>query len=68
MISDTIAAYVDRSFVRVARAPENNDELDGEVLAYIVKEENEAALVEVSGEPVIGGLRNWVPKSALLAA
>jgi hypothetical protein len=67
MINDSVAAYVDRSFVRVPHDPPPNDELEGSVLTYVVQEGENSALVELSGEAVVGGLRNWVPKSELVA-
>jgi|HubBroStandDraft_1064217.scaffolds.fasta_scaffold1733988_1 hypothetical protein len=69
-IKESAAAYVDRSFVKVPHIPEMSDELDGHVLAYLVREDehNGHALVELSGEAVVGGLRNWVPQSHLMPA
>ena len=64
------SAFVNRLNVRVTQVPESGEEVEGEVLAYLIDEpqDRNEALVELSGEPVVGGLRNWVPKSALAAA
>ncbi len=64
------SAYVDRKNVRVKKPPEQGTEVEGEVLAYLIDEGGgkEEALVEIPGEPVVGGLRTWVPKSLLTAA
>ena len=57
------AYIVDRSDVRIDREPRNGTgEVDGKVLAYVVDrdEKDSKLLVELSGEPVAGGLRTWV--------
>ena len=56
------SAFVDGSNVKVAKAPEQGKEVEGIVLAYVVKEEPERALIELPGQAVVGGLRTWVPK------
>jgi hypothetical protein len=62
------SVYVDRSAVRITRDPENGQAGDGEILAYVIDEgTDERTLVELSGEPVVGGLRTWVPKTAFAA-
>jgi hypothetical protein len=55
--------YVDRVNVRVKESPHNGDEVQGKVLAYLIEEKSDQALVELPGEPVGGGLRAWVPKT-----
>jgi len=59
------AYLVDRDSVKVNKIPENSTEVDGKVLAYIIEETPQDALVELPGEPVVGGLRTWVPKKDL---
>lgn len=61
-------AYVNTGNVRVDIPPTSSMPSPGMVLAYLVEEKGADALVEVSGEPVVGGLRTWVPKAELLAA
>jgi hypothetical protein len=62
------SVYVDRINVQVSRFPTNGDQVEGKVIAYLVEEKSDQALVELPGEPVIGGLRAWVPKSDLAFA
>lgn len=62
---DNSSAFVSRDSVRVDRPPEGNRQVDGQVLAYLITEEKDKALVQLPGEPVVGGLRAWVNKSAL---
>ena len=59
------SAYVYQGRVRTENDLSNDDEVDGEVLVYVVDEGEgrDSALVELSGEPVVGGLRTWVPKT-----
>ena len=61
------SAHIYRGNVRVATPPTVGADVDGEVLTYVIEERQEEALVELPGEPVVGGLRNWVPKSSLVA-
>jgi hypothetical protein len=58
------SAFVSRQDVKVDQAPKGNQEVHGKVLAYIITEERDRALVQLPGEPVVGGLRAWVAKSA----
>jgi len=64
---DNSSAFVSRDSVKVDRAPESGREVDGQVLAYLISEERDKALVQLPGEPAVGGLRAWVPRSALAA-
>jgi len=63
------SVYVDRAAVKVTREPNGDTEGEGQVLAYIIDEggEKDQALVELAGEPVIGGLRTWVHKALVTA-
>lgn len=61
--------YVDANKVQLSKGkPYGEVEVPGRVLAYLVNEEQDRALVELVGEPVVGGLRTWVPKEELSAA
>jgi hypothetical protein len=62
------SVYVDRVNVRVQRSPQNGDDVEGKVIAYLIEEKSDQALVELPGEPVVGGLRAWVPKADLAFA
>jgi hypothetical protein len=65
VIVDRSSAFVSRENVKVDRPPEGNREVDGQVLAYLVTEDRDKALIQLPGEPAVGGLRAWVPRSAL---
>lgn len=48
---------------------------DGEVLvmvtdslAYVIRQSDDRALIELPGQPVVGGARTWVPASDVSAA
>ena len=56
------SAFVDHSKVKFEGSPEKGKQVEGKVLAYIVTEEPERALVELPGQAVVGGLRTWVPR------
>jgi hypothetical protein len=62
------SVYVDRVNVRVQESPQNGDEVQGQVVAYLVEEKSDDALIELPGEPVVGSLRAWVPKADLAFA
>jgi hypothetical protein len=69
VIVDDSSAYVDRSSVKLERAPDQlSKEVEGLVLAYIIDEQRDRALIELPGQAVIGGLRTWVPKANLATA
>ncbi len=61
------SALVNRKNVHFDAAPEKGAEVDGQVQAYLIDdpEGRDVALIELPGEPVVGGLRTWVPKSLL---
>ncbi len=58
------SAFVDHRNVRVPSPPGPDNEVEGEVLTYLIDEGDgrDEALVELAGEAVVGGLRTWVPK------
>lgn len=64
------AAYVNASLVRLSSPlPLNfSNEVPGFVLASLVEEQEGKALIELSGEPAVGGLRTWIPSKELQAA
>lgn len=59
------SVYVDRINVKVSQTPHNGDEVEGKVIAYLVEEKSDQALIELPGEPVVGSLRAWVPRADL---
>ena len=69
VVIDRTSAYVNRSNVRVETEPARGADVEGYVLAYfITEEEDRGILVELPGEPVVGGLLTWVTKAQLQAA
>jgi hypothetical protein len=66
VIVDKSSAYVDRGSVKLLSVLGEKG-AQGEVLAYIIQENEDKALVELPGEPVVGGLRSWVLRSQLVA-
>jgi hypothetical protein len=62
-------AYVDARKVRLSQErPRGNEQVRGQVLAFLISEEQDEALIELPGEPVVGGLRTWISKQELTAA
>lgn len=62
------SVFVDRINVRVSESPNDDQEGKGRILAFLIEEKSDEALVELTGEPVIGGLRAWIPKADLAFA
>ncbi len=62
------AVYVNAGQVKFETAPQQGSEVPGQVLAYLIEESPGKALVELSGEAAVGGLRTWVPSEELSAA
>jgi hypothetical protein len=61
------SAYVSRDNVTV-RGDLGTGEVDGLVSAYMIQKSGDKALIELPGEPVVGGVRTWVPASDVSAA
>ena len=61
------SAYVDRDNVKTSGDP-TIGEVDGLVSAYVIERSGDQALIELPGQPVVGGARTWVPTSFLSAA
>jgi hypothetical protein len=62
------SVFVDYSNLKLDVTPDGGNEVDGKVLAYVVQEESEKALVELPGQAVVGGLRTWIPKNLFASA
>jgi hypothetical protein len=60
------SAYVSRDNVKLL-AELNAGEVDGQVAAYLIQKSGDKALIELPGQPVVGGVRTWVPASDLAA-
>jgi hypothetical protein len=67
VIVDTSSAYVSRADVKVGDLV-SGQEVDGLVKAFVLQERAGEALIELPGEPVVGGLRTWVPTARLAAS
>ena len=59
--------FVDRKDVRVVEVPSENRSVKGEVLAYLIEDRDQETLIEMTGTPVVGGLRVLVPKTLTVA-
>lgn len=68
LINGSSSAYVTRGDVKIHDTPKHGIQVDGKVLAYVVTQENDRSLIEVSGEAVVGGLRSWVSNGMLSSA
>jgi hypothetical protein len=61
-------AYVNAAKVKLDKPLDVTGETPGRVVAYLIEQSNDRALIEIPGEPVVGGLRTWVPMEELSAA
>lgn len=68
MVPGGPAAYVSRDLVFVKVVPTEGSEVRGQVQVYVLERGKDDALIELPGEPVIGGLRARVNNSLLLTA
>lgn len=68
LVNGSSSAYVIRSSVKTSAKPQHGTEIDGQVQAYLIQEDKNRSLIELSGEAVVGGLRTWVPNEILAVA
>ena len=68
LVNGSSSAYVIRSNFKIAQPPRHGAEIEGQVLAYVINQEKNRSLIELSGEAVVGGLRTWVPNDLLAFA
>lgn len=68
MVPDGPSAYVSRDLVSVAEQPGIGHEVVGQIKVYVLEEGERDTLIELPGEPVVGGLRTRVENSLLLSA
>jgi hypothetical protein len=68
LVNGSSSAYVIRNNVKTSQRPEHGIEIDGQVLAYVIQQEKNRSLIELSGEAVVGGLRTWIPNEMLALA
>jgi hypothetical protein len=62
------SAFVDRKILTVIEEPKSGVEGHGLVCVFVIDMKNDQTLVELPGEPVVGGLRTWVPSASLQEA
>jgi hypothetical protein len=68
MVNGSSGYYVSREDVTVIQPPSSDKPVDGFVLGYIVEQAGSKTLVQLSGEPAVGGLRTWVEATDVKAA
>jgi hypothetical protein len=61
------SAYVSRDNVTLS-GDLAAGEVEGLVSAYMIQKSGDKALIELPGEPVVGGARTWVPATDVSAA
>ena len=59
MLGDS-SAIVSRNDVIVEREPQAQNDGQGQICVYIIERKADRVLVEMPGQPVVGGLRTWV--------
>ena len=59
------SAIVDKEQVRIEAEPRQQLEGRGSVRVFVVQEQPDSILVEISGQPVVGSLRTWIPNLAV---
>lgn len=68
VIVGDVSALVSTRDVKVEQAPQPGKQVQGVVLAYLVEEERDRALIELPGQAVVGGLRTWIGKDTFTSA
>lgn len=68
MVPGGPAAYVSRDLVFVDKVPTGDSQVEGQVQVYVLDEGEGDFLIELPGEPALGGLRTRIDKSLLLSA
>jgi hypothetical protein len=68
MVPGGPAAYVSRDLVSVPRPPSEGSEVQGSVRVFVLEQGAHDTLIELPGEPVVGGLRTRVDNSLLLSS
>lgn len=68
MVPDGPSAYVSRDLVSVIETPGVGREVAGQIKVYVLDVGERDTLIELPGEPVVGGLRTRVANSLLLSA
>ena len=68
ILADFTSTLVNRKNVQFEDVPSGSAEVDGQVQVYMIEypTEGNEVLIELPGEPVVGGLRAWIPKSLII--
>ncbi|HEX5474862.1 MAG TPA: hypothetical protein VFX12_09395 [Vicinamibacterales bacterium] len=66
-VNGSSAYYISRFSVEVKSEPNDNG-VDGRVKGYVVEKSGGKTLVQLPGEPVVGGVRTWVENDAVATA
>ena len=68
LINGSSSAYVRSTLVfGLSGSPTHETEVDGRVFGYLIKKNETESLIELMGEPIVGGLRTWVPNTQVSA-
>ena len=54
------SVYVNQESVKLEEPVRQDAEVRGLVAAYLIDKQADRSLVELSGQPAVGGLRTWV--------
>lgn len=68
LVNGSSAYYVDKANVKVDHEPQSDKGVLGQVMGYAVEQSENKTLVQLSGEPALGGLRTWVASEDVKAA
>ena len=59
------AVYVNQASVRLKEPVRQDAEVRGLVGVYLIDQQADRSLIELSGQPAVGGLRTWVNNGQL---
>lgn len=62
------SVYVNPASVRLQEPLRQDAEVRGSVVVYVIDQQADRSLVELSGQPAVGGLRTWVDNRQLAQA
>ena len=68
ILINSSSAYVNQANVKFEGTVKQGAEIDGKVFAYVIQQNKDHSLIELSGEPIVGGLRTWVANTQIDAA
>ena len=68
MVNGSSAYYIHKANVELTKQPAAGQAVIGRVKAYVVEQQEDKTLIQLPGEPVVGGVRTWVQSEAVTAA